>query len=111
MIRRPPRSTLFPYTTLFRSIGSPTIPRTRPDRNPCPRPHPGRWKRARYGPIEDRIGETAGSRQGKLSRAREIRNQIPPFSAVEPLHHPLGHHGDVSLGEGLDVFASDDQCL
>src|SRR5690349_23393038 len=24
MIRRPPRSTLFPYTTLFRSIGLPT---------------------------------------------------------------------------------------
>src|SRR5256885_13292864 len=24
MIRRPPRSTLFPYTTLFRSAGSPT---------------------------------------------------------------------------------------
>src|SRR2546422_11496739 len=24
MIRRPPRSTLFPYTTLFRSIGVPT---------------------------------------------------------------------------------------
>src|SRR2546430_5236067 len=24
MIRRPPRSTLFPYTTLFRSRGSPT---------------------------------------------------------------------------------------
>src|SRR5437868_8166815 len=24
MIRRPPRSTLFPYTTLFRSIGDPT---------------------------------------------------------------------------------------
>src|SRR3712207_7146306 len=27
MIRRPPRSTLFPYTTLFRSYGTPTIPR------------------------------------------------------------------------------------
>src|SRR2546430_11808391 len=25
MIRRPPRSTLFPYTTLFRSIGGPLI--------------------------------------------------------------------------------------
>src|SRR6266576_5396372 len=25
MIRRPPRSTLFPYTTLFRSPGAPTI--------------------------------------------------------------------------------------
>src|SRR3712207_8017988 len=24
MIRRPPRSTLFPYTTLFRSLGGPT---------------------------------------------------------------------------------------
>src|SRR3712207_9417957 len=26
MIRRPPRSTLFPYTTLFRSIVLPTVP-------------------------------------------------------------------------------------
>src|SRR5690349_23489631 len=25
MIRRPPRSTLFPYTTLFRSVGSPIV--------------------------------------------------------------------------------------
>src|SRR3712207_8274533 len=28
MIRRPPRSTLFPYTTLFRSIGAPHRVRT-----------------------------------------------------------------------------------
>src|SRR3712207_8728260 len=26
MIRRPPRSTLFPYTTLFRSFGDPSTP-------------------------------------------------------------------------------------
>src|SRR5437588_1186767 len=37
MIRRPPRSTLFPYTTLFRSISAPgeswqTIPKMRPSR-------------------------------------------------------------------------------
>src|SRR3712207_7714323 len=25
MIRRPPRSTLFPYTTLFRSVGKPQV--------------------------------------------------------------------------------------
>src|SRR3712207_7792240 len=31
MIRRPPRSTLFPYTTLFRSPGS----EAREDRNSC----------------------------------------------------------------------------
>src|SRR5438034_3760485 len=34
MIRRPPRSTLFPYTTLFRSTG---VPDTRPDVQPIPR--------------------------------------------------------------------------
>src|SRR5438034_6489288 len=30
MIRRPPRSTLFPYTTLFRSAGPGNTPRARP---------------------------------------------------------------------------------
>src|SRR5256885_6574742 len=29
MIRRPPRSTLFPYTTLFRSPRAPVVPRPR----------------------------------------------------------------------------------
>src|SRR2546430_7401576 len=39
MIRRPPRSTLFPYTTLFRSPGSRAAPRRRapPPTLPCPR--------------------------------------------------------------------------
>src|SRR6266542_4194713 len=43
MIPRPPRSTLFPYTTLFRSGASTTAPsaervRSRPGRDPGPRP-------------------------------------------------------------------------
>src|SRR3712207_8198505 len=29
MIRRPPRSTLFPYTTLFRSVSNPRVTRAR----------------------------------------------------------------------------------
>src|SRR2546422_8310257 len=39
MIRRPPRSTLFPYTTLFRSgfPGPPAPARSRAERS-CPRP-------------------------------------------------------------------------
>src|SRR3712207_7620766 len=38
MIRRPPRSTLFPYTTLFRSVSSQSrLPRTRH------LPPPGSW--------------------------------------------------------------------
>src|SRR2546422_7222744 len=36
MIRRPPRSTLFPYTTLFRS---PLGPRARPPRRALPEAH------------------------------------------------------------------------
>src|SRR5256885_6156628 len=32
MIRRPPRSTLFPYTTLFRSVGGAARVGVRPDR-------------------------------------------------------------------------------
>src|SRR2546422_7079634 len=32
MIRRPPRSTLFPYTTLFRSSARPGVPEVRPNR-------------------------------------------------------------------------------
>src|SRR5256885_8613802 len=36
MIRRPPRSTLFPYTTLFRSV----VPRARPTPSCAPLPVP-----------------------------------------------------------------------
>src|SRR2546427_8722891 len=57
MIRRPPRSTLFPYTTLFRSSRLRTRHRQRPYLRPCPaalpqirgalllRPFPVRWHR------------------------------------------------------------------
>src|SRR3712207_8664798 len=50
MIRRPPRSTLFPYTTLFRS-------RSRRSPSPPPRPHPDHPQR---GPRLERAGEDRG---------------------------------------------------
>src|SRR5260370_12419834 len=52
MIRRPPRSTLFPYTTLFRSAPlaalRPAAPRTKTTARPSPktRPHPRPRKRS-----------------------------------------------------------------
>src|SRR5258708_20231320 len=51
MIRRPPRSTLFPYTTLFRSTGSP--PSGRDDRRApwsprCPGPPSSRRQARRW---------------------------------------------------------------
>src|SRR3712207_7351733 len=47
MIRRPPRSTLFPYTTLFRSRGGPGLPPGPARPRPQPRHHrrPGRRHR------------------------------------------------------------------
>src|SRR2546429_7107233 len=54
MIRRPPRSTLFPYTTLFRSRGSPPGCDTQPpDRVPGPRHSPRRRLRSH----ERRLGD------------------------------------------------------
>src|SRR5256885_9558098 len=44
MIRRPPRSTLFPYTTLFRSVGN-------GHRNPLPG-----GPRRRSGDLEEKLG-------------------------------------------------------
>src|SRR3712207_7632084 len=70
MIRRPPRSTLFPYTTLFRSTGW-LEPATRRKRG-------GRWKRrterGRFPLGEKGVGRFATDKLGAelelVSRAR-----------------------------------------
>src|SRR3712207_8988668 len=49
MIRRPPRSTLFPYTTLFRSL---SVRRRRDPLEMRPRPHPGRGQRSGGGHLQ-----------------------------------------------------------
>src|SRR3712207_8177304 len=48
MIRRPPRSTLFPYTTLFRS--NPSFMARIYDEQPIS--SPGVWNRMEYRPLE-----------------------------------------------------------
>src|SRR5205814_7898144 len=53
MIRRPPRSTLFPYTTLFRSW-SHTKPMGTTRNRLAPRAARSEIKRARSSPIQDR---------------------------------------------------------
>src|SRR3712207_8891055 len=60
MIRRPPRSTLFPYTTLFRSIGD--------------RPPPGLGQRHLRAP--------------PIVRGRRARDQVARLEIVE--HQPGG---------------------
>src|SRR3712207_7489892 len=70
MIRRPPRSTLFPYTTLFRSEG---VLAGRPDR-----PHEGP-----RGHAEER-GGTTGARPGPCGRHLRL---VDPVAEHRPLRH------------------------
>src|SRR3712207_7327696 len=62
MIRRPPRSTLFPYTTLFRSRG----------RHPHRRRGRGGGRREALRARLDRQGGDAGHRDGRDQGARRV---------------------------------------
>src|SRR5256886_4133091 len=55
MIRRPPRSTLFPYTTLFRSHAAPG----RPEEAVAASAH-----RSRAGAVPGRLEQVGGTREG-----------------------------------------------
>src|SRR2546430_5752075 len=70
MIRRPPRSTLFPYTTLFRSRPP---PRRRRDANPAPPARPGR-PAVVLGRDRPAAGEGPGDR--KSTRLNSSHSQI-----------------------------------
>src|SRR3712207_6965731 len=72
MIRRPPRSTLFPYTTLFRSTPSPRRRRSRPRR-----PHhrsPVR-RSPRTPPPEPIPARTTGARRGSEEHTSELQSR------------------------------------
>src|SRR5260370_13917840 len=69
MIRRPPRSTLFPYTTLFRSRSSATAPanRARPRRRIAPARNWSAAARASCGAIPPRSEEHTSELQSHLN--------------------------------------------
>src|SRR2546430_11379789 len=56
MIRRPPRSTLFPYTTLFRSIGEARVATIG-----------GSWNRGRAGPCRPARADAADRKSTRLN--------------------------------------------
>src|SRR3712207_7546016 len=68
MIRRPPRSTLFPYTTLFRSI-----PRGSQDR--CPTLPPGAGHRQPQDPRRDRCRGGEGHVRRDQGRPADARSE------------------------------------
>src|SRR3712207_8599983 len=61
MIRRPPRSTLFPYTTLFRSLLEPALPNQRLRQLECCAGHS-------FGPVSFAAGQVLGQCTVELDR-------------------------------------------
>src|SRR2546426_5746958 len=70
MIRRPPRSTLFPYTTLFRS---PWAGREPPGPSPAA-PAPGRFRGHRQGP--PLVSRPPPGRSRGTSRSEEHTSEL-----------------------------------
>src|SRR6266540_3032790 len=95
MIRRPPRSTLFPYTTLFRSRRDP-LPRLR-SRPPAP-------ARARQGrqdsPHADPDGGAPPGDRRALALARPGRASALPAEARPEGDGDLGEPAQAAFGTG-----------
>src|SRR2546429_7633893 len=94
MIRRPPRSTLFPYTTLFRSLQQPRadlrkIQRHLPEenRNEGRRKAAAAFRRRRQG---NRSGPCAAAAKGRSTRSR---NRQPGKSIPHDLLAPRERAG------------------
>src|SRR2546427_8700768 len=62
MIRRPPRSTLFPYTTLFRSTSASTC-------SSRPAATPSCFSHSSYRPMGSRLPQVLNSASGNVARA------------------------------------------
>src|SRR5256885_12076335 len=81
MIRRPPISTLFPYTTLFRSLADNTKARLLQQDGSYDRPPPQRSQKARRSQadfIALALGET-----GKKSKRAGVKSRFPKVRSEE----------------------------
>src|SRR2546430_9834760 len=113
MIRRPPRSTLFPYTTLFRSfLTDPpktgilaTDDRAIPEDRALRSIRPGRAGRRKRTPGRDRrrAGQRREERRGAVAPGRHVGRQHQPSPAGPeggrtPGRHSGRHTGAVPVG-------------
>src|SRR5256886_16320176 len=79
MIRRPPRSTLFPYTTLFRSDDQTSPRHDARHQPPCPRRPEAGYPSLSVpeGRAPSRIPGSAQHRLVQVHRARVVREDLP----------------------------------
>src|SRR2546422_7033595 len=80
MIRRPPRSTLFPYTTLFRSLSRPRNP-SRLQR-PSSGTSGGRGARGGRGPAPNQVGLPHRRQRDRESTPLDSRHRYIPYAAL-----------------------------
>src|SRR5215813_12666044 len=105
MIRRPPRSTLFPYTTLFRADGTPRRPRVHGRHGPRrarPRSPPPRGARLRrpggdFGAAAARLGPPARPRRRGLEAPLRARGK-GPRGGGDGLDRPPDGRGPLAHG-------------
>src|SRR2546422_6578646 len=94
MIRRPPRSTLFPYTTLFRSLGGPRAGERSRAHSPQAPVQPGRLR-------SDRKSTRLNSSHGYISYAVFCLKKKKDVAVLD--HDVLGRDAKLAgddLGEG-----------
>src|SRR3712207_7419257 len=92
MIRRPPRSTLFPYTTLFRSVGAPAVARRHVEQAAVGRARPEEDRAAvvvELRPAEDRKSTRLNSSHANISYAVFcLKKKKSTEIATTKLHSP-----------------------
>src|SRR5439155_4700742 len=92
MIRRPPRSTLFPYTTLFRSVAAISLCQANVRRSPAPAAARERCRRRRVQ-RQDRKSTRLNSSHVAISYAvfclkkKKTEEHEPAPAGHQPLHH------------------------
>src|SRR2546425_12084896 len=87
MIRRPPRSTLFPYTTLFRSVTRrASAVRRREDRDPADGDDPLGGEPLRDPVPDDLLGAVERHRRGEISLGPVREGERPPAASRGSLH-------------------------
>src|SRR2546430_10090996 len=89
MIRRPPRSTLFPYTTLFRSRAA--HPTTAAPASVAPRPAPGTAVRRPAGRSEEHTSELQSQSNLVCRLLLEKKNLILADTRSSPCLHWLSN--------------------
>src|SRR3989442_7169745 len=104
MIRRPPRSTLFPYTTLFRSLEAELSEDAVHDRRCCcRRPGAGQLPLGREGDSADARATVARGFAYKQQRGVDARSEVP-LQPVGEARVPVLVEGAADLRGGETLY-------